>query len=676
GGTVTASARSGAGIGSGNPSGIGNVTSGGIITISGGTVTANGGSGAAGIGGGSGLASLESRGNGGTIIITGGTVTAIGDDGSTTRPTAAGIGDGRNGTGNDTTFEMSGGVVYASSITDTSPMIEYGILFTGVNGSRVGVDGTVYGDFILVDDFTLLGPTARQTLTVPENSSLTIPEKIEFTNNGILTNNGTVLNNGTVMNNGTFTNNETLNNQGIFINKGTFIDNGKIIGDHPVAEPVFVSTFSELLAATASGSQAALIVLSNNISSTNQLTISHSLTLDLNGHTLTINLPAEPSGNCISVQNNVTFTVMCSKGTGALNVTSAGISGNTGAGIRVAVNGTFIVRSGTITAVGGPYSAGIGGGRGNSNGTVIINGGTVTATGGVNGGAGIGGGGNTGGLGSPDTSGGDGGSVTINGGTVTATGGSGGDGTGAGAGIGAGGGRGGKGEAGTFAMNGNGVVYASSISDTSEKESGIIFIGNQGTVHGDFVLPKNFTITAAQTLTIPEESSLTIPEGITLTNNGKIINHFVKLINGGIIDGNGTIDGTPPITVTAPDAPTNVTAAASHFHVTVSFDAPANDGGNPITGYVVICECCGTETEGDNSPIIVENLQSHTDYTFTVKAINSVGISDASEPVTVKTLFLVPPTGIPGVTLYVLAMFAFVGISATLWVYTLRRKTR
>ena len=73
-------------------------------------------------------------------------------------------------------------------------------------------------------------------------------------------------------------------------------------------------------------------------------------------------------------------------------------------------SGTLTVYGGKVTALGGTYSAGIGGSLGGKAGSVMINGGEVTATGGF-GAAGIGGGWN-----------GMGGTVTINGGLVTATG--------------------------------------------------------------------------------------------------------------------------------------------------------------------------------------------------------------------------------------------------------------
>jgi len=131
-------------------------------------------------------------------------------------------------------------------------------------------------------------------------------------------------------------------------------------------------------------------------------------------------------------------------------------SGSTNAGIQCPDGATLVIGgNGSLEAIGGQIvdgsnrsGAGIGGGAGMSGGTITINSGTVEAIGGYNS-AGIGGGGNDGG----------GGTVIINGGSVSAYGGVytlGGIGTGAGAGIGGGSGLG-TGGSGTVIINGGNV---------------------------------------------------------------------------------------------------------------------------------------------------------------------------------------------------------------------------
>jgi hypothetical protein len=213
------------------------------------------------------------------------------------------------------------------------------------------------------------------------------------------------------------------------------------------------------------------------------LNVKNDFTLDLNGHTLTIE-GTYFKDNGIKIDFGKTLTIMDSKSGGILNVTgrTSGplFSQSSGTGINT-TDATLIIESGTINAIGTKYyGAGIGGGGESDGGTVIINGGTVTATGGeYNGGAGIGGGG-----GDAGDDGGDGGSsggtVIINDGIVTATGGS--------RGAGIGGGLGGSG--GTITING-GVVTAIGSSGIGGGDNGG---GNSGS--GGVITINGGTVTA------------------------------------------------------------------------------------------------------------------------------------------------------------------------------------
>ena len=127
-----------------------------------------------------------------------------------------------------------------------------------------------------------------------------------------------------------------------------------------------------------------------------------------------------PSGSTLTIQ-----------GTGSLNASSNGYGAGIGGGYKGdnTINcGNIIISGGTVTATGGKYAAGIGGGgNGCSCGTITISGGTVTATGGQYA-AGIGSGFNESSCGA----------ITISGGTVEATGGNDGVYGNAGVGIGSG----------------------------------------------------------------------------------------------------------------------------------------------------------------------------------------------------------------------------------------------
>ena len=111
-----------------------------------------------------------------------------------------------------------------------------------------------------------------------------------------------------------------------------------------------------------------------------------------------------------------------SDGNGKLAASSNGWGAGIGAGYYPLSCGNIEIQGGDITATGGKFSAGIGGGPSARYGTITISGGTVTATGGDEG-AGIGSGFNT--TASCDA-------ITISGGTVKANGGQNGAGIGSG----------------------------------------------------------------------------------------------------------------------------------------------------------------------------------------------------------------------------------------------------
>ncbi len=82
--------------------------------------------------------------------------------------------------------------------------------------------------------------------------------------------------------------------------------------------------------------------------------------------------------------------------------------------------------------------------------------------------------------------------------------------------------------------------------------------------------------------------------------------------------------------ITVPGAPTIGTATAGNATSSVTFTAPASDGGATITGYTVTSSPGGLTGTGSASPIIVTGLSNGTAYTFTVTATNSVGTGTSS----------------------------------------------
>ena len=107
-------------------------------------------------------------------------------------------------------------------------------------------------------------------------------------------------------------------------------------------------------------------------------------------------------------------------------------------------------------------------------------------------------------------------------------------------------------------------------------------------------------------------------------------------------------DGTTP---TAPGAPTNFMATAGDGEVTLSWAAPASDGGAAITEYeyrystgsTVLPSTLWTDvTDGsddgdstaDETGVTVPSLTNGTEYAFEVRAVNSAGDGTAAGPVT------------------------------------------
>lgn len=81
--------------------------------------------------------------------------------------------------------------------------------------------------------------------------------------------------------------------------------------------------------------------------------------------------------------------------------------------------------------------------------------------------------------------------------------------------------------------------------------------------------------------------------------------------------------------VDLPGAPAGVTAVAGGDRTaTVSWTAP-NDGGSPVTGYVVVSST-GTEYPAATSPFQVSGLTNGTGYSFRVKARNAAGFGALS----------------------------------------------
>jgi hypothetical protein len=79
-----------------------------------------------------------------------------------------------------------------------------------------------------------------------------------------------------------------------------------------------------------------------------------------------------------------------------------------------------------------------------------------------------------------------------------------------------------------------------------------------------------------------------------------------------------------------PNSPTINSVSAGLSSVTISFTAPTNSYGSPITSYTVTSQPGGYYTTGTSSPLTVTGLSAGTAYTFTVVANNAKGSSISS----------------------------------------------
>ena len=255
------------------------------------------------------------------------------------------------------------------------------------------------------------------------------------------------------------------------------------------------------------------------------------ITVTINGGTIKVtnSYGAGIGGGRYCSNKNITVNI----NDGSVRAASDG-----GAGIGIGCrsnNNTEITIKGGIIEANSNGGAGIGTGKNSDNtmsSNITISGGTISAQ--SKEGAGIG-------TGKNIRNGSNSSNITITGGTISAH-----SEEGAGIGIGISMNAVNYGSSSfSTGTNGNAVIFASTISDKTGRDSwnGIIFDGsNDGILYGNSVAPsEDFDIGSEKTLTIEEEQNLIIPEDVTMTSEGTINNSGKIYVDGTFT---GTADNT------------------------------------------------------------------------------------------------------------------------------------
>jgi fibronectin type III domain protein len=172
----------------------------------------------------------------------------------------------------------------------------------------------------------------------------------------------------------------------------------------------------------------------------------------------------------------------------------------------------------------------------------------------------------------------------------------------------------------------------------------------------------SYTVTSSPaggsvTVTAPAAGG-TVPTTATVTGltNGTAYTFTVTATNTvgsgpASLSSNSVTPAAPAPALTAPGAPTAVTATAGDAQASVTWTAPLSDGGSPITSYTVTSSPAGASVivtppaAGGAVPTTatVTGLTNGTAYTFSVTATNAAGTGAAS-----ANSNSVTPIGLPG----------------------------
>ena len=184
------------------------------------------------------------------------------------------------------------------------------------------------------------------------------------------------------------------------------------------------------------------------------------------------------------------------------------------------------------------------------------------------------------------------------------------------------------------------ITYTGTLSGGTSPTGSINFQVNGGSIPGCATQTVTASVATCTTTTLSTNGAAATISAVYFgdgTNNAAISNNL-----------------TQTVTPLAPSAPAAPTAVAGNTTATVTFAAPANNGG-AITGYTVISSPGGGVDSNSGSTgltHVITGLTNGVPYTFTVLATNAAGTSSAS-PASAAVTPMVP--ALPGAPTSVVA---------------------
>ena len=168
--------------------------------------------------------------------------------------------------------------------------------------------------------------------------------------------------------------------------------------------------------------------------------------------------------------------------------------------------------------------------------------------------------------------------------------------------------------------------------------------GNVNSTSANFTVTPNNLFTGTVTITPSGSGSAGLTAKVLTFSNSSVAQTFTitPVVAGSITlsaTNNSTLSNPASLIYTSqavvPAAPTSVFASAGNASASLSFVAPTNNGGSPITGYTVTSSPAGGVDASAGSTSLTRTITGLTNgisYTFTVRASNSAGTSNASVP--------------------------------------------